>query len=111
MKQNEIIENNKLIAKFMEKNNIYIEFERYVNRYGDIEYSEYFDNDELLYHISWDWLIPVINKITSMDIYFKYKDDLNSQFNDGGIEINVKYIEVTYESVIDFIKWYNKQNK
>lgn len=61
----------------------------------------------LQYHKSWDWLIPVIDKITSMDAYIKYKNDSSSQFNDGGIYINTKFIDNTYNDVVDFIKWWN----
>ena len=61
----------------------------------------------LQYHKSWDWLIPVINKIYSSDEYIKYKDSLN-QFNDG-IFINTKYIDSTYSDVVDYIKWYNSR--
>jgi hypothetical protein len=64
----------------------------------------------LQYHKSWDWLIPVIDKITSMDAYIKYKDHSSSQFSDGGIYINTKFIDNTYNDVVDFIKWYNNEN-
>jgi len=60
------------------------------------------------FHSSWDWLIVVINKIYDMDIYFEYKNETCSPFSEGGIEINTKSIERTWESVVEFIKWYNE---
>ena len=86
-----IVQDNKLIAIFMGVDS---------------------GNGEILqYHKSWDWLIPVINKIYSSDDYVKYKNSLN-QFSDG-IYINTEHIDETYGDVIDYIKWHNamKQNK
>jgi hypothetical protein len=64
----------------------------------------------LQYHKSWDWLIPVISKITSDESYAEYKDLSSSMVSDGGIDINTKFISVTYENVFDFIDWYSKQS-
>lgn len=63
----------------------------------------------LRYHNSWDWLIPVIDKIKSDDIYPKYVDYSSSMLDEGGVYINTKFINVTYDNVIDFINWYNEQ--
>ena len=67
--------------------------------------------ERLKFKTSWDWLIPVINKIHSSDEYIEYKNTL-SQFNPG-VEVNTKYIEVTYDSVLKYINWFNsrKENK
>lgn len=62
--------------------------------------------DRLEYHLSWDWLIPVIDKITSDDTYPNYIDHTSSIVYRGGVEINTRFIEVTYDSVMDFIKWH-----
>lgn len=67
--------------------------------------------DLLRYHESWDWLIPVIDKITSDKAYPKYVDYSSSMIEQGGVYINTKYINDTYNNVIDFIDWYNKQQK
>lgn len=64
--------------------------------------------EELLYNKSWDWLIPVINKITDLDEYTQYKNDNSMMFSDGSIYINTKFIESTYDQVIEFLEWYNK---
>ena len=63
----------------------------------------------LCYHKSWDWLIPVIDKITSDDSYIKYIDHTCSMVDDGGVYINTKFIDVTYNNVVDFINWYNER--
>lgn len=92
MSEQEILEGNKLIADFMG-----------INRAFDPRDKIY------KYHSSWDWLIPVIDKIHSSDDYIKYKDSLG-QFS-CGVYINTKFINVTYKNAVDYIKWYNNQNK
>jgi len=67
---------------------------------------EYGHGSILRYHNSYDWLIPVIDKITSLDVYQKYKDEMSNIVSDGGIHINTKYIQVTYDQVVDFVNWY-----
>ena len=62
----------------------------------------------LSYHRSWDWLIPVIDKITSMSEYFIYKEETSNIVSEGGIYINTKFISSTWDDVIGFIEWYNK---
>jgi hypothetical protein len=63
------------------------------------------------YDTSWDWLIPVIQKIDSM-----YNMDQTSILEDAiyskvlTLSITVK-IEDAYSEVVDFIKWYNQQSK
>lgn len=91
-------ENNKLIAEFMGLVIITDGISLFDTNYKPLKH----------YHSSWDWLMPVIDKIYSSDEYFKYKNTLG-QFNDG-IFINTKFITVTHESVVEFIKWYNKNN-
>lgn len=65
--------------------------------------------NDLKFHSSWDWLIPVIDKIYSMNEYIKYKDYMNNIICDGGIDINTKFIQITFSDVVEFIKWYNNK--
>jgi hypothetical protein len=112
------VHNNKLIALFMggktsDMNN------RIVHSYQDIWVPVHgvcrWDTIDigrgkiLEYHKSWDWLIPVIDKIYSSKDYIRYKDSLG-QFNDG-IVINTRFIDSTYSDVIDYIRWYNDELK
>ena len=62
----------------------------------------------LKYHSSWDWLIPVIDEIRSSNYYLDYYLSDLGQFNDG-IHINTKFISVTFESVVEYLKWYNSK--
>lgn len=94
MSEQEILEGNRLIAEFME-----------VDRFEAGSWQLYIQITNGSYHSSWDWLMPVIDKIYSSDDYVKYKRYIE-QFSDG-IIINTKYIDSTYNQVVDYLKWYN----
>ena len=89
---------NKLIAEFMGYN-----------------YPGDFNLDELMYRSSWDWLMPVVEKIESLGngvtIYKKgcHVNDIGI-FSTNGFNHSSK-IEQTWKACVEFIKWYNGQNK
>lgn len=101
----ETIEGNILIAKFMQ---IYDE-----NKSGE----KYTTGDALKYHTSWDWLMPVVEKIYSVGykMIISYANgtvriiDNNADY-DEWIDFdseNIPVIEAVWKSVIQFIQWYN----
>lgn len=115
----DIIENNKLIAEFDGKLVVF----------DNGEYKEYgndIHNQSLYYHSSWNWLMPVIEKIEEdvndlQNIYFV--EIFKSPSNNNHVcrvydKSNKLYancygltkLEATYKAVVEFIKWYN-QNK
>jgi hypothetical protein len=59
------------------------------------------------YHVSWDWIIPVVKKIRSTPEYngFNVKTE---EFNDGKIVIGLhtQNIEMLHDGVTEFIEWY-----
>jgi len=105
-----IEESNKLIAEFMGK-------------------EIYQEHHESHYESSYGWLMPVVEKIISTDNnYFdltikfgatddyitfrtrsKYNRASNLAYNMVVCEQN-KGIETVYKTVVEFIKWYNKQD-
>jgi len=110
MKEEEIIEGNKLIAEFMEYE--YDEdIERYVTPHSICEYDiEPYESepddwtcaltpDQMLFNQSWDWLMPVVKKLQNLEIEF-------FRMNDALIEAEIDNV---YVAVIVFIKWYNEQ--
>jgi len=77
------------------------------------------------YHVSWDWLMPVIDKILALE-----NTDFDMTITLGGMcslrvrpqpgstrgyEILIceeyKDISTAYKTVLEFIKWYKKQKK
>ena len=115
MEKKELLEGNKLVAKFMGAvpEQWYPESKMY-NQSGihyAFPYSGLFpDNtrhhhEEMLkYHSSWDWLMPVIKKI--LDTTFEegspfVQDDYNAVVD------NIPDIEATWRGVVEFVKTFN----
>jgi len=116
----EIIENNCLIASFMG-------LERTEKETGEPTFKQEHNAvvwaSQLLYDTSWDWLMPVVEKICSLKIgdditYVKYAYIRTFVYNEDTNEFFVRLngfqmfksktlIESLYIAVIDFIKWYN----
>jgi hypothetical protein len=96
-------ENNKLIAEFMG-----LSIKEGVCYYTDeddmfpmgIEVEEPY----LPYDDSWDWLMPCLSSIleicSELDELERYHIIIDQ----------IPDIDCTYQSVVDFIKWYNEQN-
>lgn len=110
-----ITENNKLIAEFMD-----LELPLKIS-----EYSTMISKTNGNYHKDWNWLMPVVEKIESLNyaVYLQTRSTriesedgklmfwfFVGQSEDGKYEINSK-IEAVYNTCVEFIKWYNKQNK
>jgi hypothetical protein len=105
-KQHEIDMNNILIAEFMLIDAV------------DID-TWFEENTELRYHTSWDWLMPVVEKIESLGFEFMITETRCAIKNNTDNSIEEVYHcellfnkrECVYMSVVEFIKWYNKENK
>jgi len=84
------IEGNKLIAEF------------YTGR-------KCYSTRLLKYHTSWDWLMPVVEAIKELCVPDDglYDSDQFTLLRDHLICVQ---IEVTWQHVVDFIEWYNKQS-
>jgi hypothetical protein len=109
----EIQENNKLIGEFMGL--IISNRENY-----DSQLHTNVDAD-LKFHSSWDWLMPVVEKIElieTIDVDILQNGTRIYEWRSGGLVIadnvaNISYdrkIEHTYDAVIQFIKWFNENN-
>lgn len=130
------IEKNKLIAEFMINNMRLITPD--INYEPDESWDKdirilsnptFYDDDleSFEYHTSWDWLMPVIKKIgdkdfSSVDIHYgtgatdsfswciiEWDDGFNKFKTSENINLDEhSTIKATYNSVIEFIQWYNK---
>ena len=101
----------------MEDSNILIaEFMGYVFVNGVYESpKDEFHIDEMLYHTSWDWLMPVVEKIENIAI----DEDVFYDVLMHGLECSIGHVcnvgqtkmEAVYKSVLEFIKQHNKNKK
>lgn len=111
------LEGNKLIAEFMK-----IIFHDDKGEYYDWE-GLYMD-ESLRFHTSWDWLMQVVEKIESLETsdsqgFYSVEIDADgvkiyctSPIDDYIAEVrNSTKLEATYQAVLQFIEWYNAQNK
>jgi hypothetical protein len=94
---------NKLIAEFMGYEIIY---RPNSNGFIEISDTELCDVDDLEYHTSWDWLMPVVVRLFD-DEYneFDGADDLSFRLNDTLLETN---LDSLHSIVVEFINAYNK---
>ena len=113
-------EKNRMIAKFMgfkDLGNLVGGSPRVEKHVRGITYQSY-PYSELNYHASWDWLMPVVEKIETELNYEVLIGRIYSQVNIIGDEDNTiskwvcgdpkKKLEITYETICKFIEWYNE---
>lgn len=105
-------ENNKIIAEFMGLSKVQCDIILYERN------SKGYPLNKLKFHSDWNWLIEVVEKIerlnfdvtifnstteiTSFDIDFKTIFGNSDKYSK---------IEAVYNACVEFIKWYNQQNK
>ena len=94
------MDNNKLIAEFMElptevsKAGLLNYYHREYNR------GTWYEEHELSYNVSWDWLMPVVNEI------IKSRDEQNADWDltDLKYALQTTNIDMVYQAVIKFIE-------
>ena len=108
------LESNKLIADFM--NVQPIQYDEHYQWNDGVYFSvSGVEKDKVLQHIyeyvkyaeSWNWLMPVVEKISKLDTLDKERDFNRALDRVLCLPIDAK-IDVVYFSVVEFIKWYNK---
>lgn len=107
MKEQDIQAGNRLIVEFMEgkiiaQTSLLIQYE-----FPD---GKLFNNQQLQYHTSWDWLMPVVEKIGKMYDPYKYKAFEEKEDAWEIVDLTLMNpINEVYDCVIKFIQWYNQQ--
>ena len=114
MVNKEILDGNKLIAEFVSGKMI-------VENYHGINIIKFpnesiFDLNGLKYHSSWDWLMPVVEKIENVlngevsVIISEASCGINyCAIYSVSVESNTK-IEAIWLACVNFIAWYNLQH-
>jgi hypothetical protein len=127
MNKEEILESNVLIATFMgyeklDKNSGLLNPEKCLKFK-----TSYVSINQLKYHKDWNWLMKVLERICRLKIgdgkeYVEYAYPrtfgmLNEETGQIMVRLNGSFlheadtlIEATYQSVVEFIKWYNSTN-
>ena len=115
-----VIEGNKLIAEFMGWSQQLDVEKRWYGAWFDQHrvrkaWSEFQGHEPLLFNESWDWLMPVVEKIESKG-YDVFINGLYCRITDSGMsdfelesDVALSKIDATYQAVVKFIKWYNQQ--
>ena len=113
MTQQEIIAGNKLIAEFMG-----IKLHGGGTSVFDWVEPSPLDADKLAYHSSWDWLMPVVEKIEATkcrttndyeDIIINGCSCLISVHDFHLSTVEVTKILAVWKAVVEFIKWDSSQ--
>lgn len=108
MKEEEIIEGNRLIAKFLG-----YQFkidDNFKYPYFIVHGNVFFEN-ELSYHRSWDILMPVVEKIAETRRYAIIDEVPEDEW---WVYVNLIYLKITtsilsvWQAVVEYIKWYNE---
>jgi hypothetical protein len=134
-----VVENNKLIAEFMEFkpidrrkriDQVYITEKPFLgdpildwtamSRDPDIDYDCNISSSEMKFNTSWDWLMPVVGKVQKLG-YKSRIIDINGVWQvfildkENHFRITEHWNEnlhlAVYTVIISFIKFYNNQNK
>lgn len=122
MKDNEILEGNRLIAEFFGlKRGFWVSVEKPVTddkkQWCDLDGktflgSRVYYDKTLLFHQSWDWIMPVVEKIEAIGYVIRISR-LRCQIHTTNAKpiCNIQSatkIEATYAAIVEFIKHHNQ---
>ena len=103
------MKHNKLIAEFMELPTELFKSGKLNYKYNDglnYQHSDaWFEEHELSYNVSWDWLIPVAQRLIDVYISIDEQDEQDLQQS-----ILYNRVGVVYIMVAELIKLYNNES-
>ena len=113
------MENNKRIAEFMgieeaynPNGNDWVLKKTTPDINGDTDILECCKNNDLKYHSSWDWLLPVVEKcLEKHNNLIDGRDVIDTSYSSIAQALQVVSLKETYKAVVEFIKWHNKATK
>jgi hypothetical protein len=115
MTKEEILNGNKLIAEFMGAKRMphnskltptLYEFPESIGNTNTHKWA----TDYLIYHKSWDWIMPVVEKIENLGYIVSITGHNCRIEGDHVLFTSIRYNKMhsTHETVLEFIQWYNK---
>lgn len=96
----ETAQNNILLAEFLGWKR-----ETVVRGRNELTYD--FIGEDLLFHVSWDWLMPVVHRC----LMIAHNETLNEWENSFADVFLAASIDTMYKEVVAFIQWYNKNKQ
>ena len=115
-------ENNILIAEFLGQKKTILEFPQFGYMTSSGNWKDEFTPNELKFHINWNWLMEVVEKIESLNYIvstnfnstdIKNLDTLKTiTYNRGSLKQytpSLTKIQSVHLACVEFIKWYNEQ--
>ena len=100
------MKNNKLIAEFMGD---------ITSMNAKVSFSKNCGVNDLQYHNSWDWLMPVVEKIEGLGYWVNRNDGDVTISNKSDIVVITPMssggIDMMYKAVVEFIKEYNDERQ
>jgi hypothetical protein len=100
------MKSNKLIAEFMGVPTEVFTSGKLNYFFRSFNSGTWYEEQELSYNISWDWLMPVVLRLLDLEYNeFDGADDLSFRLNDTLLETN---LDSLYRIVVEFINEYNK---
>lgn len=97
---------NEIIAEFMGFSKCVTEHDTFWKENGEEYTINSWDFHNLPFDTSWDWLMPVVEKI---EITIRDTKWIKGAWSITDLPITTKKEEV-YKYAMDFIKWFNSQN-
>jgi hypothetical protein len=83
----------------------------------EMDWSSWLYPKDMKFHFSWDWLMPVVERIENKGydvfingLYCRITDCGLSDFEIESTEVSNKR-EAVFKAVVEFIKWYNENEK
>jgi len=105
---------NTLIAQFLgfQKTDIgWYDFDEVILNVDAGMYSNTYDEYELAFHSSWDWLMPVISKILHLSFKCARDEGEDQMWEDyNGIIDCIPDIDHTYNEVVTFVRACKKED-
>jgi len=110
------VDANKLIAEFMgieeaynPNGNDWVLKTTTPDVNGDTDILDSYKGNELQYHTSWDWLMPVVRRIVSdIELDIDYENEYRDHLMDV---VPFARFEDVYKAIVEFIEDYNNGQK